>query len=49
MPLEFTDLNSSPVVVVNCDNRKVMGKEKWHGTRFEKSAKNDNIEFRKKK
>ena len=49
MPLEFIDLNSPPVVAVNCDIRKVMGKEKWHRTRFEKSTKNDNTEFRKKK
>ena len=50
MPLEFIDLNSPPVVAVNCDNRKVMGKEKWHRKRCEKSTtKNDNIEFRKKK
>ena len=48
MPLEFIDLNSPPVVAVNCDNRKAMGKEKWHRTRFEKSTKSDNIEFRKK-
>ena len=39
----------SPVVAVKCDNRKAMGKEKWHRTRFEKSTKNDNIEFRKNK
>ena len=26
-----------------------MGKEKWQRARFEKSTKNDNIEFRKKK
>ena len=26
-----------------------MGKEKWHKAKFEKSAKNDSIEFRKKK
>ena len=49
MPLEFIDLNFPPVVAVNCDNRKAMGKEKWHRMRFEKSTKNDNIEFRKKK
>ena len=48
MPLEFIYLNSPPVVVVNCDNRKAMGKEKWHKTKFEKSTKNDSIEFRKK-
>ena len=28
MPLEFSDLNSPSVVAVNCDNRKVIGKEK---------------------
>ena len=49
MPLEFNYLNSAPVVAVNCDNRKAMGKEKWHKTKFEKSTKNDSIEFRKKK
>ena len=49
MPLEFIDLNSPPVVAVNCDNRKVIGKEKWHRMRFEKSTKNDKIEFRKQK
>ena len=48
MPLEFIDLNSPPVVAVNCDNGKAMGKEKWHRTRFDKSTKNDSIEFRKK-
>ena len=48
MPLEFIYLNSPPVVVVNCDNRKTMGKEKWHKVKFEKSTKNDSIEFRKK-
>ena len=26
-----------------------MGKEKWHKGKFEKSTKNDSIEFRKKK
>ena len=41
--------NSLTVVAVNCDNRKVMGKEKWHRMRFEKSTKDDNIEFKKKK
>ena len=49
MPLEFIYLNFPPVVAVNCDNRKAMGKEKWHKTKFEKSTKNDSIEFRKKK
>ena len=46
MPLEFIYLNSPPVVAVNCDNRKAMGKEKWHKVKFEKSTKNDGIEFR---
>ena len=27
MPLEFIDLNFSPVVAVNCDYRKVMGEK----------------------
>ena len=49
MPLEFIYLNFPPVVVVNCDNRKAMGKEKWHKVKFEKSTKNDSIEFRKQK
>ena len=49
MPLEFIDLNSPPVVAVNCDNGKAMGKEKWRRTRFDKSTKTDNIECRKKK
>ena len=47
MPLEFIYLNSPPVVAVNCDNRKAMGKEKWHKLKFEKSTENDSIEFRK--
>ena len=49
MPLEFNYLNSPPVAAVNCDNRKAMGKEKWHKVKFEKSTKNDSIEFRKQK
>ena len=49
MPLEFIYLNSPPVAAVNCENRKAMGKEKWHKGKFEKSTKNDSIEFRKKK
>ena len=49
MLLEFIDLNSPPVVAVNCDYRKAMGNEKWHKARLEKSPKNDNIEFSKKK
>ena len=46
MPLEFIYLNSPPVVAVNCDNQKTMEKEKWHKVKFEKSTKNDSIEFR---
>ena len=49
MPLEFIYLNSPPVVAVNCDNRKAMGKEEWHKVKFEKSTKNDSIEFREQK
>ena len=49
MLLVFIYLNSPPVVAVNCDNRKAMGKEKWHKVKFEKSTKNDSIEFRKQK
>ena len=49
MPLEFIFLNSPPVVAVHCDNRRATGKEKWHKVKFEKSTKNDSIEFRKKK
>ena len=49
MLLEFIYLNSPPVVAVNCDNRKAMGKEKWHKVKFEKSTKNDSIEFREQK
>ena len=49
MPLEFIYLNSPPVVAVNCHNRKALGKEKWHKVKFEKSTKNDSIEFRKQK
>ena len=44
MPLKFIYLNFPPVVAVNCDSRKAMGKEKWHKTKFEKSTKNDSIE-----
>ena len=47
MPLEFFDLNSPPVVAVNCDNRKVMGKEKW--LRKNQQKVQEDIEFRKKK
>ena len=39
MPLQFLYLNSPPVVAVNCDNQKAMGKEKWHKVNFEKSTK----------
>ena len=46
MPLECINFNSPLVVAVNCDNRKPMGKEKWHKVKFEKSAKNDGIVFR---
>ena len=49
MLLEFIDLNSRPVVAVNGDNRKAMGNEKWHRAKLEKSPKNDNIEYSKKK
>ena len=42
MLLEFINLNSPPAVAVNCDNRKAMRKEKWHGTRLERSTKNNN-------
>ena len=49
MLLEFIYLNSPPVVTVNCDNRKAMGKEKWYKVKFEKSTKNDSIEFREQK
>ena len=42
MPLEFIYLISPPVVT----GRKAMGKEKWHKVKFEKSIKNDSIEFR---
>ena len=49
MPLEFIYLNSPPVVAVNCDNRKATGKEKWHKVKFEKSTKNDSIEFREQR
>ena len=47
MSLEFIDLNSLPVIAVNCDNRKAMGK-KMVQNEFEKSTQNDNIEIRKK-
>ena len=38
MPIRFIDLNFPPVVAVNCDNQKAMGKEKWHRMKFEKST-----------
>ena len=47
MPLEFIYLNSPPVVAVNCDNQKAMGKEKWHKTKFEKSTKSYSIGLEK--
>ena len=37
MPLEFIYLNSPPVVAVNYDIGKIMGKEKLSTTRLEKS------------
>ena len=49
MSLEFIGWNSPPVVAVDLDNRKAIEKKKWHRKTFEKSTKNDNIEFRKKK
>ena len=48
MPLKFIDLNSPPVVAVNCDYGKAMGKEKWRRKKFDKSTKIGNIECRKK-
>ena len=36
MRLELIYLNSAPVVAVNCDNRKAMGKKKWHKAKFKK-------------
>ena len=48
MPFEFNDLNSPPVVAVNCDNGKAMGKEKWHRTSLERSTKNNNMELGRK-
>ena len=48
MPLEFIDLNSPPVVAVNCDNGEAMGKEKWHKMSLERSTKNNNIELGRK-
>ena len=45
MSLEFIDLNSQPVVVVNCETT-----EKLWGNKngLERSTKNDNKELRKK-
>ena len=48
MPLEFIYLDSPPVVAINCDNRKAMGKEKWHKVKFEKSRKNGSIDLENK-
>ena len=48
MQLKFIYLNSPPVVAVNWDNRKTIGK-KNDTKQFEKFTKNDSIEFRKKK
>ena len=48
MSLEFINLNSPPVVSVNCENGKAMGKEKWHRRSLERSTKNDNIELGQK-
>ena len=45
---EFINLNSPPVVAVNCDNGKAMGKEKWHRTSLERSTKNNNMELGQK-
>ena len=45
MPLESIYLNCPPVVAVNCDNQRAMGKEKQHKVKFENSTKNDSIEF----
>ena len=47
MPVEFIDLNSRPIAAVNCDDRRVMVKEKWYTAWLEK-LKTDHIEFRKK-
>ena len=44
MRLELIYLNSAPVVAVNCDNRKAMGKK--NGTK--QSSKNGSIELREK-
>ena len=49
MPLKLNELNSPPIVAVNCDNQNVMRKEK-NGTQrgLENQKQNDNIEFRTK-
>ena len=49
MPLKLNELNSPPIVAVNCDNQSVMRKEK-NGTQrgLENQKQNDNIEFRTK-
>ena len=48
MPLAFINLYSPPIVAVNCDNRKAMGKEKWHRMSLERSTKNNNMELGQK-
>ena len=45
MPLEFNNLNSLPVVAVNCDNGKAIRKEKWQRASLERSTKNNNMEL----
>ena len=47
MPLEFIDLNSPPVVAVNCDNGTFFGKNDTERG-LKKTAKNNNIELGKK-
>ena len=47
MPLEFIDLNSPPVVAVNCDNGKFFGKNDTERG-LKKTAKNNNVELGKK-
>ena len=42
MPLEFINLSFPPVVAVNCDNRKAMGK-KWHRMSLKRSTENNDI------
>ena len=48
MPLDIINLNSPPVVGINCDNGKAMGKEQLHRKSLEKSTKSDNTELKKK-